>query len=407
MPALGRDSRALWQFDANWTNFNHGSYGATPSAVLAVQRDWVREMEANPEMFVRFWQYGFRDAVLAKIARYVNARAADVVFVDNASHGVNAVLRSLAERLPRGSKVLELNLAYTMVKNTLGYCAAVFGEQVVIANVSYANPLRPTPSDVTAAVGAALSAHGGAIKLVSISHITSLPALVMPVAQVAALAHAHGALLLVDGAHALGQLGALDVPALGADFWVGNGHKWLYSPKGSAVLWVAPGQQHLIFPTTISQEGQGATRFQRDFSYEGTDDPTAFLAMAAALDFRAALPGGEAGLVSHVTQLAQQGGALLAKLWGTDVLEAAFPPAFLTNVRLPSTNGTAVGLLQDQLLRQHATFVVCEGNGEAGGATGDAAAASYWMRISAQAYLSLGDFEWLGKVVLDALGGRG
>ena len=80
------------------------------------------------------------------------------------------------------------------------------------------------------------------------------------------------------------------------------------------------------------------------------------------------------------------------------MLEAAFQPAFLTNVRLPSTNGTAVGLLQGQLLQQHATFVVCEGNGEAGATT-----SYYWMRISAQAYLSLSDFEWLGKVVLDAL----
>ena len=400
MPQLGGPSKDLWSFAENWTNFNHGSYGAVPQAVLDVQRDWIRAMERNPEMFIRFWQYGLQEQVLAKLAKFMGANASDIVFVDNASHGVNAVLRSLAERLPRGSKVLKLNLAYAMVQNTLRYCAGVFDEAIVTANVTYKDPEgHPQPSDFTDAVQGALKAHGGAIKLVSISHITSLPALVLPVAEIAALVRAHGAMLLVDGAHALGQI-PIDVGSLGADFYVANGHKWLYSPKGSAVLWVRPSRQSLIYPTTISQEGQGSTRFQRDFSYQGTDDPTAFLAMAAAIDFRAALPGGHEAAFQYPAQLAATGGARLAQMWGTDVLEPAGMRGFLTNVRLPTSNGTEVSRLTDVLLSQYGTYVVCEGDGEV---TPSRSKSRYWMRISSQVYLDRADFEWLGNAVLDIL----
>ena len=230
-------------------------------------------MEGNPEVFTRFAQYGAIDRVRAAVAAYVGADVDDVVLVDNASHGMNAVFRSLAERLGRDALVLDLNTVYGMVRNTLAYTEATFGQRVVTANLT---SLGGVVSDdgVVEIVRRALEAAGGAIKLVSVSHITSTPALVLPVARLSALAHAHGALIVVDGAHVMGQI-PLDVPSIGCDYYVSNGHKWLSSPKGSAFLWVAKAEQPRIFPTTISQEGQGSSRYVRDFSYEGTDDPTA------------------------------------------------------------------------------------------------------------------------------------
>jgi selenocysteine lyase/cysteine desulfurase len=224
MPPLGRPSRALFSFEANWTNLNHGSYGAPPAAVQAVQREWMARMEANPERFIRWDQYDYIDHVRAILARYIGANTSDVVLIDNASHGMNAVLRSLSERLDDGALVLDLSLAYQMVKNTLTYCEAVFGHRVVTVNLTATPSTLPcaaagsshqcTAFDddaIVESVRRELAAHAGAIKLLSVSHITSIPAIVLPVARLAALAHEHGALIAVDGAHALGQL-ALDVP---------------------------------------------------------------------------------------------------------------------------------------------------------------------------------------------------
>ena len=211
VPRFGKPSRTLWSFVDGWTNLNHGSYGAVPSAVMAVQREWIERMESNPETFIRWDQYPTLDVVRARLARYIGAETDDVVLVDNASHGMNAVLRSLAERLPPASQVLDLNLAYTMVKNTLSYCETVFGHRVITANVTLVPQSLHTEDMIVDALNQTLVAHGGAIKLVSVSHITSTPAIVLPIARIVRCAHAHGALVVVDGAHALGQI-ALDVP---------------------------------------------------------------------------------------------------------------------------------------------------------------------------------------------------
>ena len=172
--------RSLWSFDNNWTNLNHGSFGAVPRAVQSVQREWISTMEANPERFIRWQQYPLIDIVRKRVATFIGADADDTVLVDNASHGMNAVLRSLAERLPSGSLVLDLSLAYTMVKNTLSYCEVVFGHRVVKTNLTLTVDKQGSRSfigddAIVEAVRRQLEAHRGAIKLVSVSHIADVP----------------------------------------------------------------------------------------------------------------------------------------------------------------------------------------------------------------------------------------
>ena len=121
-----------------------------------------------------------------------------------------------------------------------------------------------------------------------------------------ALCHAHGVLVLIDGAHALGQI-PLALDDLGADFYVTNGHKWLNTHKGTALLWVRRDVQHLIEPTTISWEGPGASHFQSAFSFKGTMDASGAFTMGAALDFRDRL-GGEAAIINYTHTCAVEGG---------------------------------------------------------------------------------------------------
>jgi selenocysteine lyase/cysteine desulfurase len=340
------------------------------------------------------------DKARGRIAEYIGAQVEDVVFVDNASHGMNAVLRSLAERLPAEALVLDLSLAYTMVKNTLHYS---FGDRVVQVNLTLTSGSGGSfigDDGIVQAVRKVLETHKGAIKLLSVSHITSLPAIVLPVAELAALAHSHGALIVADGAHALGQI-TLDVPSLGVDFYVANGHKWLPSPKGSAVLWVARAHQSLVYPTTISQEGQGSTRFVRDFSYQGTDDPTAWLSMVASLDFRSSVPGGEEAVIDYVARLATEGGALLARMWKTELLLPAGRASLrgsMVNVRMPTSNGTAALAMNGELLEKYHTWVPCFAGEPLG-----LPPSTYWCRVSAFLYNNISDFEMLGDAVLRIL----
>ena len=97
-------------------------------------------------------------------------------------------------------------------------------------------------------------------------------------------------------------------------------HQWLFSPKGTALLWVRKDKQHLVSPTTISYEGVGATRFQQGFSYQGTGDLSGLMSMAAALEWRAARPGGDKGVMDYIHSQAVRGGAILSKAWGTETL---------------------------------------------------------------------------------------
>jgi selenocysteine lyase/cysteine desulfurase len=214
---FGHDLLPLFQLNASYTNLNAGSYGVVPRAVTANATAWEQRVEANPDAFFRYDVWSLMDGVRKMLAAYIRCAWEDLVFVPNASAGVNTVLRSLPA--PPGKKILFLNTAYGMVKSTIAYVDPSSRLEVNLT-------LPATPASVLATVEAALIANEGKVYLASFSHIASLPALVLPVRELAALCHAHGVLVLIDGAHALGHV-PVDITAIDADFWLGNGHKWL------------------------------------------------------------------------------------------------------------------------------------------------------------------------------------
>ncbi len=125
-----------------------------------------------------------------------------------------------------------------------------------------------------------------ATRLLLLDHITSPTAIRLPVAAITARAEAMGTRVLIDGAHAPGQL-ELDLEQIGASWYVGNAHKWLAAAKGSALLHVAAQRQGEIEPLTISHGSDhhiaGYTPFEDAFAWTGTRDPAPWLAIPAAL----------------------------------------------------------------------------------------------------------------------------
>lgn len=387
-------------FRQGYVCLNHGSYGSVPRVVTENMSKWSAQAEESPDAWFRSGLgvrnvFDFQDDARSRMASYIGGRFNDTVFVDNASGGVNAVLRSLARSMPAGQKILILNTAYFMVKMCLAYLEP--GDTLLV-NIS----LPGSDAEIIATVGAALAANAGSIYAASLSHIVSVPGMILPVAQLISLCHAHGVMVLVDGAHALGQV-PVNVAALGADFWLGNGHKWLYSPKGSAVLWVRADRQSLIEPTTISWEGRGDSHFQLSFSYTGTTDMTRYLAMSAALDYRASI-GSEAEIMEYMHELAVSGGRALAAAWETELLfddTARF--AAMVDVRVPTTNATLALSIGAALMQRYNTFVPIYDLSHVGGAVPNV----FYARVSAQVYTELSDFEFLAAAVKEIISAGG
>ena len=244
--------------DPDVTFLNHGSYGACPAPVFEAYQEWQRELERQPVEFLARRFDELTGVARAALAQFVGAQPADLVFVPNATAGLNAAIRSL--RLEPGDEVVTTRHEYGAVTRNWEFAGAT---------LVYAEP------------DGIADAIGPRTRAVSVSHITSPTALVLPVEEICAAAREAGALSFVDGAHVPGQL-ELDLERLGADVYAGNCHKWLCAPKGSAFLWARPEHQKWIDPLVVSWGYDGS--FAERHGWQGTRDPAAALAVPAAIE---------------------------------------------------------------------------------------------------------------------------
>jgi isopenicillin-N epimerase len=199
----------------------------------------------------------------AALAAFVGVRVDDLVFCQNATSALNAVIRSL--RIRPEEEILTTKHEYGAVVRTLGFIRA--------------NVVLVEPEELVANIGIRTRA-------IVLSHITSPTALVLPVAEICEAARRAGVLSIVDGAHVPGHL-ALDLGSLGADVYAGNCHKWLCAPKGSGFLWARPEHQDWIEPAVISWGYHEAADFGERHGWQGTRDPAAFLAVPRAIEVHA------------------------------------------------------------------------------------------------------------------------
>ena len=366
--AFGRDIRSEWRLDPDFLTVNHGSFGATPLCVRAAQDDFRAQMEAQPTRFMARLPTLLRETA-DRLGAFLGADGKDIAFVDNATTGCNAVLRSI--ELAPSDEILVLGHVYNAVRNTVRFVTERAGASMTTAEL----PFPGTTDDaVVAAVATVLTPR---TRLAVIDHITSGSALILPVARIAAACHAVDVPVLVDGAHAPGQID-LDVPATGADWYTGNCHKWLCAPKGSAFLWTRPERQKALHPVTISHGlDQG---YLQEFDWTGTRDPTAILSIPAALEFHERLGG--AALRARNAALAAEAAALIARRLNT---EAGIPGGAMALVRMPWA-GDALAL------RAHLLAAGTD-------APVHAIEGVNWLRLSAFAYNDLDDYARLANLL--------
>lgn len=274
----------LFQLDPEVIFLNHGSFGATPKPVFGIYQDWQKRLEKQPVKFLGREVSGYLKEARAALGSYLNVSGDDLTFVPNATFGVNVVARSL--KLAVGDEVLTCDQEYGACNNTWTYLSEQKG-------FIYKKQAIPLPVESSEEI---LEAFWQGVteqtKVIYLSHITSPTALILPIAEICARARAAGIMTVIDGAHAPGQL-ELDLTKIDADFYTGNCHKWLCSPKGAAFLYVRPDKQALIEPLVISwgltreaQHSAGSTYLDY-YDWLGTHDPAAYLTVPAAIDFQA------------------------------------------------------------------------------------------------------------------------
>jgi isopenicillin-N epimerase len=280
--------KQFWPLDPAVIFLNHGSFGACPRAVLEQQQQLRTQLEREPVRFFELELEPRLDEARQVLAAFVGAGVGELAFVPNATTGVNTVLRSFA--FQPGDELLTTNHEYNASRNALNFAAEQAGATVVVAEIPF--PLGSV-DQIVEAITAKVTER---TKLVLLDHVSSQTALIFPIQALVQILTARGIEVLIDGAHAPGML-PLNLKELGVAYYTGNCHKWLCAPKGAAFLYVRQDKQHAVRPLVISHGANSPrtdrTRFQLEFDWVGTTDPTPYLCIPKAIQHLGAmLPGG-------------------------------------------------------------------------------------------------------------------
>lgn len=291
-PPAGSPLARWWIHEPGVTFLNHGSFGGCPQAVLETQAAWRARLEGEPVRFFAEDLFGLIDWVRGDVARFVGCDGGGLVFVPNATTGVATAIHNLitSGQAAEGSEVLLTDHEYPACANNLRHMAGAAGLEVVTAKLPFPSA---TPEDVIDAVLGAVTAR---TRIALLSHITSASAMVLPVARLVAELEGRGVRVIIDGAHAPGHVD-LDIESLSPSYYAANLHKWVCSPKGSAILWVHPEQRARCRPMILSNLAnkpiEGRPHLHTEFDYVGTNDPTSVLAVPAAIRIMAAIATGQ------------------------------------------------------------------------------------------------------------------
>lgn len=336
---------SLWNIRAGTTYLNHGSFGISPKPVRDSRREWIEKLDQQPmDFFVRLLEPALQDA-RDRLAQFVGTTSDNLVFADNATYAMNVVANSFS--LSAGDQVLINNHEYGAVHRIWERRARQTGAEVVTMHI----PTRVDSKDEI--VDAFVSQFCDQTKLLVLSHITSATAIILPVKEIAQAARQRGIAVCIDGPHAIAQID-LELDELDIDFYTASCHKWLCATLGTGFLYVHPRQQSSIEPP-IKSWGRLLPaipdRWDEEFTWIGTRDPSPFLSIPVAIDFMESY--GIPKFREECHQLARQTRVRLESLTGN---QAIVPDSMdwyicMTEVPLPSELDHAD--LQRKLWEEH------------------------------------------------------
>lgn len=393
---------ARWRLDRNLVFLNFGSYGGCPDDVLAAHDDYRARVERDPVRFFKVDLERLLDGVREKVAHFVGCRPQDLAPIRNATIALATIF--FATPFREGDEVVTNNHEYSSGTNELARLAARTGLRVVTAEIPF--PI----TDPEQAADAIIGAITPRTRLVVMSHVTSCTSLVMPVERVIAECHARGIDILIDGAHAPGQID-LNIEKLNPTYYVGSFHKWMCAPKGTGFLWVRPDRQAAVRSAMLSSRASKVRSdrplFLRDFDYMGTDDYTGMLCVPHAIEAMAKMiPGGWEEIRRRNRSLVLEAREAVCAMAG---LRPACPDSMvgsMVSLPLPEADASLSGRttlyddpLQDALLERHRVQVPIWRLGEGTPANPGVRI----IRLSAQLYNSIEQYRYLGEALVNEL----
>ncbi|KAH8807726.1 pyridoxal phosphate-dependent transferase [Xylogone sp. PMI_703] len=417
-PPFGRSMRqAHFRFHPSYTPLNHGSFGAYPDVVQEHQDALTRLCHERPDTFLVYDLPDRVDESRRAIAPLLGVDVEEVVFVPNATTGVNTVLRNF--QWGKGDVVVHFSTIYGACHKTLASIQEQEPLETVCIDLEYpvedediVKRLRETVKRVRD--------EGKNVRLAMFDTVLTFPGARMPWEELVKACKEMEVLSLIDGAHGIGHIDLAHLGSVGPDFFVSNCHKWLYTPRGCAVFHVPLRNQHLIrtcFPTSHGYQYLSGppdqtrkSRFVYLFEFVATTDYTPYFCVPAAIKFRKEICGGEEAIRKYCFDLARAGGQRVAETLGTHVMDTTtgtMRGCCFANVELPfkfannkeegskEVEGKRVfsaedaGKIQKWLnltaVKEFDTYLQIAFH-----------AGILWVRLSAQIYLEMDSFEWIG-----------
>ncbi len=375
-----------WLLDRNTVYLNHGSFGACPAKVLEKQTFFREQLEKQPMKFLLYDLPDLLENAKQLLAKFTGCNSHDMVFVKNATEGVNTVLNSLY--WGESDRVLITNQIYPACRNAVYYHSHRFGYQVdeVILPYPFAHEdevIRPV-----------LKAIKPDTRLVILDHIASPTGFVYPVKKISQAISDTQTEILVDGAHAPGAI-PLNIEELGVHFYTGNCHKWMCSPKGAAFLWAHPEFQFNLVPLNFSMINVKGNEFQDRFYWTGTYDPTPFLCIPEAIETLQEISETDySDIINHNNELNQRAAQLICEEINIPLPCPAHMLACMTSFPLPDlSNSIAPGEpdpLQQQLANEYQIEVPVFRLPDSG---------QRLLRFSCHLYNSLEQYEYLADAL--------
>ncbi|KAH7311905.1 pyridoxal phosphate-dependent transferase [Rhexocercosporidium sp. MPI-PUGE-AT-0058] len=415
-PPFGHPMReAHFQFAPTYKPLNHGSFGTHPAPVRAAHYTLQSQAIARPDVFISFDTFPLLAKSRSQIAPLLGVSPSEVVFVPNATTGVNTVLRNI--KFGENDVVVAFSTIYPACEKTVASIAEIL--PVGIEKVELVYPVED--EEIARRFRECIErvrGEGKKVRVAMFDTVLTFPGARFPWEMCVEVCKEMGVLSLVDGAHGIGLIDLTHLGEVSPDFFVSNCHKWLYNPRACAVLHVPTRNQHLIRTSLPTSHGYqylnappedtgGRSSFTYLFEFVATMDYTPYLCIPAALEFREKVCGGEEAIREYCYAIVSEGGECVAKVLGTSVMttkSGTMRKCAFANVELPFTfkdgkEGVAdekkieldvrqaekIGAwIKVTAAREFDTYLQTAVHG-----------GKLWVRFSGQIYLELSDFEWV------------